>query len=326
MTKIARAWMSSSAEFPRLSMAEFLHNLQRLAIGGVQWRDLTDPARAAMHSGFLRVTTLELIHADFRSGDEFFRLLCSFPALESLILDHIIHRDSLIPEPQSDTAKTTLPSINTIRFRNIMCGSKAIIDALLPFCSTIVLLDVHFLGHPLAALDSYLAISHLITTTGGSLQRLSIELRGSLHKSDLAKAFLHHWDVSRNTNLRELLLDIDTDVQPFLQRMASSVSCNGYAGVPSRLEVLDIPWLISCSQDLQSLDNLLQHPRFAYLVRLKSVVRIRHPSESRWLASLVRLNPTTEMRNKMDEDIGNCQKQLSGCYRRGILELKELYM
>jgi len=224
-------------------------------------------------------------------------------------------------EPISDNiANTTLPPIHTIRCRNILQGSGSIIEALLPFCSTMKLLDFQLLGYPLASIDSCLAVAHLITATGSSLRSLLLKLPGNFER-DLASGLLDEWDVAKNTNLKELLLDVSINLQPFLQKMASATSCNGYTR-PSRLEVLHAPWLVMHSQNLPSLDTLLQHPSFASLVSLKSVVRVRPPSDQQWFAPLMRLNPTNA-REKLREAIKHFQSQLSGCHKRGILELYE---
>lgn len=180
-----RTASSASVEYPHLSMAEFLCNLQHLVIGGVQWWGLTESAKCVIPS-FVRVTTLELHHVDFRTGDEFVYLLCSLPALECLVLDRVIrHNSSMVLglEPISDIiANTTLPLIHTIRCRNILQGSGSIIEALIPFCSTMRSLDFQFLGYPLASIDSCLAVAHLITATGSSLRVLSVKLPGNLER------------------------------------------------------------------------------------------------------------------------------------------------
>ncbi|KIK67056.1 hypothetical protein GYMLUDRAFT_54910 [Collybiopsis luxurians FD-317 M1] len=180
---------SDSTGYP--IMVDCLLNLRQLAFGGFEWWNISESAKNSIHSGFRGVTTLELAHADFRNGNELSRLLSSFTALERLVLDRVIQRNPSALDPEPILASTDLaspPSVHTIQLKNMLPSSTGIINSLIPFAPTLTSLTIHLLpSRALASLDSYLAVAHLITAAGKSLQELSVFLPAGQHSSGSGK-------------------------------------------------------------------------------------------------------------------------------------------
>ncbi|KAK7022954.1 hypothetical protein VNI00_016844 [Paramarasmius palmivorus] len=317
-------WRSSDG---KRTLATVLCKVSTLSLSYIGYWTLDDEAKKMLLEGFQSVKEFKLYVAGFDTYNELWPLITSFRNLESLVLGPIqpVKNESRLESFELIEKRPLSSSLQSISL--VGAQKPEVIQWLTP-CHT--LRSFHCFFYNITrdfTPESATAIGQLLSSAGGSLEEFFCTIQVAEPSRNqgivLDERFHSHIDLTRNTNLRTIKLQIgDSMFQlPFLENLTQ-----GNTGSEPHLQTLVIQNLSELDLDWERLDTLLQHPVFSRLqeIRVHIAATYAFSDISGLSQSLIRnTNVDSEAARNMKEKMAEFRKKLPKTNNRGILKLQQ---